>query len=51
MSLDDLLRDQFDELAADGWTKDDIVHLPLDLLRSSINLALERHLFYEGLLP
>jgi len=51
MSLDDLLRDQFDELAADGWTQDDIVDLPLDLLRDSINLAVERHLFHKRLLP
>jgi len=51
MSLDDLLRDQFDELAADGWAQDDIVLLAMDLLRSSINLAVKRHLFDKGVLP
>jgi len=51
LTLQDLLWDQFNEIVANNWAKDDIVDLLLNLLRNSIDKAVKHHLFQKGFLP
>ncbi|CUS07112.1 unnamed protein product [Tuber aestivum] len=50
LSLGDILGDEFENLANQGWGAADTLALPFDALREFIDKATRRHLIHEGLL-
>jgi len=51
LSLGDILRSEFRNLANEGWEREDTIDLFLDPLREVIKKATTRHLITEGVLP
>ncbi|KAG0129645.1 hypothetical protein HOY82DRAFT_405103 [Tuber indicum] len=50
LSLGDILGDEFENLANQGWGAADTLSLPFDSLREFIDKATRRHLIHEGVL-